>query len=341
MKKNWKTKECVIKKFFKTKKNLPMICIGWLILAFAVYALVAPSAFKWITDNMFGNAIHLRSQTRSVNTNMHFYDDVHSLKCMDGYALNFNRSCSNNMDEMDRMDEAIEECENHNWIGLIEFHEHDRCEMQADLIIKDVLYNVELENIYWNPQFNKPVLKFTITIKNQGNAIAVSSYDTIGLWIKINGNDYGREAIDFEDGLWVNEEIIIEFSYADDNNNRFLHDTWNLISFYVDKTYIDSQFNWIGFVEESNENNNEFIREIHVEWCYDKEDWSSWDTFWALELYWIEVDDSCSKDWNVLEYRCEDDFVLWYGHRNCNDWCSNGACVSSNTGPISTERKLR
>jgi len=51
-----------------------MIGIGGLILAFAVYALAAPSAFKGITDNMFGSTMQLRS--RNTVTTSHIYDRV-------------------------------------------------------------------------------------------------------------------------------------------------------------------------------------------------------------------------------------------------------------------------
>lgn len=132
MKKTVKTKECVIKKFFKTKKNLPMIGIGGLILAFAVYALAAPSAFKGIADNMFGSTMQLRSYT----TNWFIYE-MAEVDCMDNTNIDLEEPCSNNMAEVDWMEEAVDICEAHNGVENLSFYEGDRCETEIEFNCTD------------------------------------------------------------------------------------------------------------------------------------------------------------------------------------------------------------
>ena len=145
MKKLVKTKECVIKKFFKTKKNLPIIGIGGLILAFAIYALVAPSAFKWIADNMFGSAMHLKSYT----TNGFIYAAA-EVDCMDNINIDLEKSCSDNMAEIDWMEEAVDVCEIHDGVENLSFNIHDRCETEQEFNCTDNEVLAAAENYEWN-----------------------------------------------------------------------------------------------------------------------------------------------------------------------------------------------
>ncbi len=129
-----KKKECIITKFFKTKKNLPMIGIGGLILAFAVYALAAPSAFKGIADNMFGSTMQLRSQ--NTVTTSHTYDRV-EIECVSDWYHEQTASCSSEMNEVDRAIESLEECKYVWWVETIHFDIDDRCETQWEFNCTD------------------------------------------------------------------------------------------------------------------------------------------------------------------------------------------------------------
>jgi len=61
-------------------------------------------------DKMHGSVMNLKMQS---NFESYTYDDLDDVECMDGYEPIMNKSCSNQMNEMDRMDESMEECDGH------------------------------------------------------------------------------------------------------------------------------------------------------------------------------------------------------------------------------------
>ncbi|HRX63850.1 MAG TPA: hypothetical protein P5060_01965 [Candidatus Absconditabacterales bacterium] len=98
---------------------------GSIILALAVLVF-AGLVYTFAGDKMHGNVMNLKMKS---NFESYTYDDLHDLECMDGYEPVLNKSCTNQMNEMDRVDESMEECDGHGGVKLVEFDESDRCEL--------------------------------------------------------------------------------------------------------------------------------------------------------------------------------------------------------------------
>jgi len=202
---------------------------------------------------------------------------------------------------------------------------------KPDLVIEDIKAEPDLAEEMRG--YHIPAIKFTLTIKNEGKKDAVlrDSQGTVGVFLKVNGNDFGWNTI-LEAGsaksttiLEPDESMEFVLKYREQYHYSNMKIGTNIFSFFVDNTNGDYSSSYTGKIKESDETNNKYDYTYEAKACKDSEDGKSSNEAGTIELYGKKLTDECDGS-KLIEYWCDRDFHIGYRTDTCKDKCVDGAC---------------